>query len=60
MMTATAISLVRPLDQARAHRDPGGLVVALIALGVVLYGPGARAQGFHPQDRPLAAEGVIR
>jgi hypothetical protein len=36
------------------------LVAALITLGVLLYGPGARAQGYGPQDRPLAAEGVIR
>jgi hypothetical protein len=36
------------------------LVVALITVGLVFYGPGVRAQGFREQDRPLAAKGDVR
>lgn len=33
------------------------VVVALLGLGIALYGPGAQARALHPQIRP-AAEGV--
>jgi len=33
------------------------VVAALLGLGLAFYGPGARAQAFHPQIRPVA-EGV--
>jgi hypothetical protein len=33
------------------------VVVALLGLGIALYGPGAQAQALHPQIR-LTAEGV--
>ena len=36
------------------------VVMALIAAGVVLYGPGARAQSFSEQDRSLASKGVVQ
>jgi len=33
------------------------VVVALLGLGIALYGPGAQARALHPQIRPTA-EGV--
>ena len=33
------------------------VVVALLGLGIALYGPGAQARALHPQVRPVA-EGV--
>ena len=33
------------------------VVVALLGLGIALYGPGAHAHALHPQIRPVA-EGV--
>ena len=35
------------------------VVVALLGLGIALYGPGAQARALHPQIRPVA-EGVTR
>ena len=33
------------------------IMVALVGLGIALYGPGAQARAFHNQIRPVA-EGV--
>ena len=35
------------------------VVVALLGLGIALYGPGAQARALHPQIRPVA-EGVFK
>jgi hypothetical protein len=36
------------------------LMVTLIAVGIVLYGPGTRAHAFAEQARPLATQGDDR
>ena len=55
-MTPTSSSLERWITRVTAATVLA-VMVALVVLGIALYGPGAQARAFHNQIRPVA-EGV--